>query len=120
MDYLKTLDAGQLQARAPWLVMQPRCSLACHVTPLLLCSALLRAMLALMQSSWQAAMVLAGRAAGRHVKQGPIRGRQIPRGVGQLSSSPCACPCCLQELTGRAGEDVLEAMNTFIQRLMGE
>lgn len=25
----------------------------------------------------------------------------------------------LQELTGRAGEDVLEAMNTFIQRLMG-
>lgn len=26
----------------------------------------------------------------------------------------------LTELTARAGEDVLEAMNTFVQRLMGE
>ena len=29
-------------------------------------------------------------------------------------------PGQLQELTGRAGDDVLEAMNTFIQRLLGE
>ena len=29
-------------------------------------------------------------------------------------------PQQLQELTGRAGDDVLEAMNTFIQRLLGE